>query len=162
MSRSTHSPPPNVFFRYEITNNKDYYFPGVFDAPHPQRMGFCPDITQLPKYDTRNPHFIYAGIQFSKGIARNPCKVYHASGWEDEMLWYRIVPCGGVKLYVKHSEGCSHVVPVREKTKCPTHPNEQLCQSEQCPVEFVYLWPEDEMDKRRWLSGISRAESFQP
>ena len=60
---------------YEITNNKDYYFPGVFDAPHPQRMGFCPDITQLPKYDTRNSHFIYAGIQFNKGIARNSHKV---------------------------------------------------------------------------------------
>ena len=47
---------------YEITNDEDYYFPGVFDAPHPQRMGFCPDITQLPKYDTTNPHFIYADI----------------------------------------------------------------------------------------------------
>ena len=141
---------------YEITNDEDYHFPGIFDAPYPQRMGFCPDITQLPKYDTRNPHFIYADIQFSKGIARNPRKVSMQVDGKDEMLWYRIVPCGGVKLCAKHSEGCSHVVPVREKTKCPTHPSEQLCRSEHCPVEFVYLWPEDEMDKRRWLSGISR------
>ncbi len=25
-----------------------------------------------------------------------------------------------------------------------------------CPVEFVYLWPDNEEDKRRWLAAISR------
>ena len=83
---------------YEITNDEDYHFPGIFDAPYPQRMGFCPDITQLPKYNTRNPHVIYADIQFSKGIARNPRKVSMQVDGKDKMLWYHIVPCGGVKL----------------------------------------------------------------
>ena len=25
-----------------------------------------------------------------------------------------------------------------------------------CSVEFVYVWPDDHDDKRRWLSGLSR------
>ena len=28
--------------------------------------------------------------------------------------------------------------------------------SKDCPVEFVYVWPENSEDKRRWLSGIVR------
>lgn len=141
---------------YDITNEDDYHFPGVFTAPYPQHMGFCEDITKLAKYDSKNEHFLFTDIQLSKGRARNPRKVTMNVAGTNEELWYRIIPCGGVKLCAKHLDGCMHVVPLRENTKCLDHPDEKLIRSEECPVEFAYLWPESPKDKRRWMTGIIR------
>ena len=98
-----------------------------------------------------------------------------------EMLKYRIIPCGGVKICGATDAKCDYVVSTRETRPCPNHPRYKLiCQGEQvknhfvstkydqchltigsCPVEFVYLWPQDESDRRRWQSGIVRNGSME-
>ena len=45
---------------------------------------------------------------------------------------------------------------VRECRPCPSHPDEKLIRSSDCPVEFVYIWPQDSTDTRRWTTGIKR------
>lgn len=47
-------------------------------------------------------------------------------------------------------------MPVRENKSCPDHPDANLIVKNECPVEFVYVWPENKDDKRRWISGITR------
>ena len=47
------------------------------------------------------------------------------------------------------------MVPIRDKRKCPVH-KENLVRSESCPVQFVYIYPEDSVDRRQWLGGIVR------
>ena len=121
---------------------------GIVQTSHHR---YCP-----PKFDKTNKHFLYTDIQFSKGTARNPRKVTMNVDGAEEMMNYRLVPCGGVKLCAKHSEGCSYTIAKREKTKCPTHPVEKLINSGECQVEFAYVWPENDEDNRRWISGISR------
>lgn len=111
---------------YAINNEDDYHFPGVFTAPYPQKMGFCEDIMKLAKYDSKNEHFLFTDVQLSKGCARNPRKVTMNVNSTNEQLWYRIIPCGGVKLCERYSDGCTHVVSIRESTKCPNHPDEKL------------------------------------
>ena len=145
---------------FQITNESDYHFPGVFATPHPKRLGYCADISTLPQYDCHNPHFLFSDIQLGKGKARNPQKVSMVVDGKEETLWYRIVPCGGVKLCP--AAGCTHVVATREVRSCSHHPSEKLTRSNEssgeCPVEFVYLWPTDEADSRRWITGITRGE----
>ena len=145
---------------YAINNEDDYHFPGVFTAPYPQRMGFCEDITKLAKYDSKNEHFLFTDVQLHKGRARNPRKVTMNVNGTNEQLWYRIIPCGGVKLCERYSDGCTHVLSIRESTKCPNHPDEKLIHSEECAVEFTYLWPECPDDKRHWMTGIIRTSDI--
>lgn len=54
----------------------------------------------------------------------------------EEMMNYHLVPCGGVKLCAKHSEGCLYAIAKREKTKCPAHPAEKLINSTECQVHM--------------------------
>ena len=61
-------------------------------------------------------------MQFSKGTARNPRKITFSIDGKDEVLNYRIVPCGGVKLCGKQAEGCTYVVARRERARCLDHP----------------------------------------
>ena len=107
---------------FQITNESDYHFPGVFATPHPKRLGYCADISTLPQYDCHNPHFLFSDIQLGKGKARNPQKVSMVVDGKEETLWYRIVPCGGVKLCP--AAGCTHVVATREVRSCSHHPSE--------------------------------------
>lgn len=41
----------------------------------------------------------------------------------------------------------------REHRHCPDYP---VPNKGECPVEFVYVWPQKNEDKHRWLSGIVR------
>ena len=52
---------------FTVNSSSSYHFPGVF----PQRMGCCPDITQLPSYETSDLDFIFTDIQLGKVKARN-------------------------------------------------------------------------------------------
>lgn len=52
---------------FPITDSDGYNFPGVFDFPYPQRLGFCEDISKLPNYEKADPHFIFSDIQLGKG-----------------------------------------------------------------------------------------------
>ena len=57
---------------FKIKGSEDYQFPGVFSAPYPQRLGYCPDITKLGLYTPESPDFLYYDIQFGKDKPRNP------------------------------------------------------------------------------------------
>ena len=47
---------------------------------------------------------------------------------------------------------CGYTIPVKEKRPCKDHPSNKLVKSEDCPVEFAYLYPPDyENDGRRWV-----------
>ncbi len=72
----------------------------------------------------------------------------------NEEVNYRIAPCGGGVKYCS-VKGCSYTVSSREYRPCPVsdHSKNTLNVVKDCPVEFVYVWPVDNKDERRWLSG---------
>ena len=70
----------------------------------------------------------------------------------------RFVPCGGVKLCSKHTEGCLFVAPTSSIKSCRQHPDALL---ERMSCSFFYIWPEDPNDNRRWLTGIVRSGDLQ-
>ncbi len=111
----------------------------------------------MPQHDASNQHYLFTDIQFGKGKARNPQKASFSVDGVEEDMWYRIVPCGGVKLCGQHEEGCDYVTSTRETRSCPSHPETKLVRSANCPVEFVSVWPQDESDSRRWITGIKRS-----
>ena len=45
---------------------------------------------------------------------------------------------------------------VKETRRCPEHSEDKLVHSDACPVEIVYIWPEDSSDNRRWMTGFVR------
>ena len=139
---------------FPITSEDDYHFPGIFHTPFPQRMAYCSDITALPHHDSANEHFLFTDIQFGKEKARNPQKIRMSIAGKEEDLVYRIVPCGGVKYCGRREEGCTYVTSTRESRKCPIHSETSLIRSGHCSVDFVYIWPSDSTDKRRWITGL--------
>ena len=42
---------------FTIDSVDDYYFPGKFRTPYPQRLAFASDITAMPFYVPENEHF---------------------------------------------------------------------------------------------------------
>lgn len=139
---------------YDIKNTEDYQYPGKFKAAPPQRLGFAQDITTFSFYSKDDEHFLFNDIQIGKGKLRAARKVTTAVDGIEEELYYRIAPCGGVKRCpVKE---CTYTVSTKEHRSCPNHAEQKLELVNECPVEFVYVWPADEGDKRRWLSGIVR------
>ena len=141
---------------FTVNSSSSYHFPGVFHSPFPQRMGFCPDITQLPSHEKSDPDFIFTDIQLGKGKARNQREIVMNIDSQEEAVLYRIVPCGGVKLCPHYGEDCQYVVSTRETKRCSVHSAEDLQRSSPCPVEFVYIKPKEPADNRRWITGIVR------
>ena len=94
----------------------------------------------------------------AQGSKEDHCAVT-VDGNEEE-LFYRIAPCGGVKRC--SIEDCSYTTSVKEQRPCPNHTDVQLTAVHDCPVEFVYVWPLNNNDKRRWLSGIIRRGDLSP
>ena len=140
---------------YSICETKHYHYPGVFHCPATQRLGYAEDITKLPLYSSSDKHFLFSDIQLGKSKPREPrCVTFNVDGMEEE-LNYRIAPCGGVKQCPV--EGCQHVTSTRERHHCSNHPDRSLEHSGPCPVEFVYVWPINPDDKRRWLTGLVRS-----
>ena len=80
---------------------------------------------------------------------------------KDENVYYHFAPCGGVKRCSKYSEGCSYIVPTSSVKPCSHHPDVALERSGDCPVDFFYVWPSEEKDNRRWLTGIIRCGDMQ-
>ena len=93
-------------------------------------------------------HFLLKDIQISKGKPRAPQKITIEVNHKEEEIFYRIVPCGGVKHCAV--DGCSYVSKLYDI---------DLVITNECPVEFVYIWPVNISDKRRWLTGlVSRSD----
>ena len=80
---------------------------------------------------------------------------------KDENVYYHFAPCGGVKRCSKYCEGCSYIVPTSSVKPCSHHPDAALEHSGDCPVDFFYVWPSEENDNRRWLTGIIRCGDMQ-
>ena len=146
---------------FNIEDSDDYNFPGVFTRPFPQRLGFCQDISKLPNYEITDPHFIFTDIQLGKGKARPKRLIEMNIDGLKENVYYRLVPCAGVKRCGKHSEGCSYVAPTSATKPCSQHPDTPLERSGECPVDFFYVWPEKLTDNRRWLTGMVRSGDLQ-
>ena len=72
---------------------------------------------------------------------------------QNDTVFYRTAPCNGVKMCT--ISGCTYVAPIREKRPCPHH-KISFVKTDSCPVEFVYVYPADRQDKRRWIGGIVR------
>ena len=147
-------------FWYEIRELQDYQYPGTFNAPDPQRLGYAPNITELKFYTKDDEHFLFNDIQFGKGQLRQPRKVSLMVDGKREDVFYRIAPCGGVKHCPV--EDCSYVVSTRDRRACPQHADSALSVVKECSVEFVYVWPVNGSDSRRWLSGITRTGDLSP
>jgi len=139
---------------YDIESEEHYQYPGVFHVEYPQRLGYVSDIAALSFYTQNDDHFLFNDIQLSKGKLRAPRTVKAYVDGREEFLNYRFAPCRGVKRC--SVEDCSYVIPFSERRSCPSHPEAVLLATEECPVEFVYVWPADSKDNRRWLSGIVR------
>lgn len=146
---------------YPINDSQDYNFPGVFSHPYPQRLGYCEDVTMLTNYEVTDPHFIFSDIQLGKGKARPKRLLPVNINGKNESVYYRFVPCGGVKRCGKHTEGCLYVAPTSAVKPCSIHQDTPLERTEECPVVFFYVWPEDPRDNRRWLTGIVRSDDLQ-
>lgn len=143
---------------FPIKESNDYNFPGVFDSPFPQRLGYCKDVTKLPNYE--RPHFFYSDIQIGKGKARPKRMIQMNIDGADENVYYRFAR-GRVKRCSMYSEGCSYVVSTSTHKLCSQHPEAVLEHTSDCPVDFFYIWPVDENDNRRWFTGITRCGDLQ-
>ncbi len=126
-----------------IDSKQDYQFLGVYPHPCRQNIYFIPDVTAL-KQSSDSLHFLWNDIRFSKGQLNKDRRIEVEVGNKKESVYYRTAPC----IVVKHCSvsGCGYVAPVREKRPCPHHTN-KLVKTEGYPVEFVYIYPEDEHDK---------------
>ena len=144
---------------FNIEEPYDYYFPGCFRTPYPQRLGFCQDITSLSFYNPEDKHFLFHDIQISKGKPRMPRKIATVVDQTEEEIYYQIVPCGGVKQCPV--ENCTYITSTREHRNCTNHPDKELVVQNECQVEFVYVWPANTDDNRRWLSGLPRRSDLQ-
>ena len=129
---------------FSINWSDDYNFPGVFCVPHPQRLGYCDDISKLPNYEAGDPHLLYSDIQIGKGKAPRKRLIIMNIDAKDENVYYHFAPCGGVKRCSKYSEGCSYIVPTSSVKPCSHHPDAALERSGDCAVDFFYVWPSEE------------------
>ena len=140
----------------QIESKQDYQFLGTYAHPSNQNLYFIPDLTELEQRSD-NPHYLWNDIQFSKGQLNKDRKIEAEIGGKKENVYYRTAPCIGVKTCTV--SGCTYIAPIHEKHPCPHHKN-KLVKSEGCPVEFVYVYPEDGQDKRRWIGGLVRCQKY--
>lgn len=92
-------------------------------------MGFCEDISSLPNYEPTDSHFLFTDIQLGKGKARPVRQVKMLVDGSEEVMNYRIIPCGGVKLCGRHNEGCTYVAACNKGNTTMCQPS----QSKACP-----------------------------
>ena len=133
---------------------KDYHFPGVFSTKRPQQLYYINNVTTLEQ-SCDDLHFMWKDIQLSKGQLNKPRLISADIAGKMEEVYYRSAPCLGVKRCPR--EGCNHVVPIRDKRRCPAHDME-LQKTTGCPVEFVYIHPKESSDNRRWMGGLVRCQ----
>lgn len=121
---------------FPIIDSEGYNFPGVFKHPYPQRLGYCEDITRIANFEASDPHFIFSDIQLGKGKARPKRLVQLDIAGKKESVYYRFVPCGGVKRCGKHTEGCLYVAPTSAVKSCYQHQDTPLERTGDCPWQL--------------------------
>ena len=132
----------------EIISKEQYQFPGVSLSGQGNTLLYCKDISKLPQYLNSKPHFLWDDIQLSKGKLNPDRAVTVAINGKDEVVFYRMAPCNGVK--VCSTPDCSHVQPFNSKKNlCPKHPTTPTNNTSNCPVVFMYLFPQNYVDDNR-------------
>ena len=137
-----------------VEDKKSYHYPGVLPKPMLQQLFYIENASSLQQ-SCEDPDFIWKDIRLSKGQLNRDRLITVEIGCEKEEVFYRSAPCLGVKYCPQ--EGCSHIVPIRDKRACPNH-NTELQKTFDCPVEFVYIHPKNSSDNRRWFGGIVRSQ----
>ena len=136
-----------------IKSKEDYHYPGVFSQScNPNTLMYTHDYTLLEQ-SAENPHFMWNDMQFSKGALNKDRKIECEINGKKEKINYRTASCNGVKCC--SFTGCEYTAPIREKRPCPHHKT-PLSRTSSCPVEFVYIYPEESSDKRQWIGGLIR------
>ena len=139
----------------QVSSKQDYHFLGSFSKLTEQQLYYIPDCNQLQQSSTSNPHFLWSDMQLSKGKLNKDRLIEVEIGNKKEKVFYHSAPCLGVK--VCSEPGCSHVAPIRERRACVKHPNQKMVRTDECPVEFIYIYPQSyHDDHRRWIGGIVR------
>ena len=135
----------------DITSKKQYQFPGVTTEATSNKLLFSKDISKLPQYVAAKPHFLWDDIQLSKGkLSSDRCVTTEIDGIE-ESIFYRLAPCNGVKMC--SGAGCEHVQSRNSKKNlCTKHPSSPTINTDNCPVIFVYMFPQNFVspDNRRY------------
>lgn len=139
---------------YEISESSQYQYPGVFqDDPTDEalpRLGHVQDITKLSHFTGHNHHLLYNQNQLSKGHYNQRAVTIDG---EERNLRIRYAACQGV-LQCGEDE-CTFSASKRAK-KCPKHPSAPLTPSGACPVYVVYVYPTDESNYERWITGVTK------
>jgi len=117
---------------------------------------FAEDIKSLPHYS--GPHFLWSDVQLSKSTTTKNTFIMQI-GSKSEHLHYWLSRCNGVK----QCSQCDHVLPRSfVKNNCKQHPTAELISTEGCEVEFVYIFPHNIEDHRRWIGGLIRSTEVVP
>ena len=142
----------------QVQSKSSYQFPGVFKTSLQQQLYFTSDVSQLVQ-SFEDLYFTWKDIQLSKSPLNKDHLIEMEIQGKKVSLFYRSSPCAGLKV-CPISE-CCHVVPMWEKRNCPTH-NMTLTKTTCCLIDFVYLYPKDSTDQRRWFGGLVRSQNKQP
>ena len=112
---------------------------------------YTPDCTKLEQ-TADNSHFMWHDIQLSKGPLNKDGKIEVEISGKMEKLTYCTEPWG-----IKYCsfEECNYIASVREKRPC-SHHKKPLSKTSSCPVELVYIYPEDGNDNCQWIGGLIR------
>ena len=141
----------------EISDKNNYHFLGVFSEPSCNVLWYTNDVTQLSHYTLEDPDFLWNDIQFSKrSSTKQTVDLFIGEQGKKRCLYYK-AQCNGVKKCCE----CQHVVPNSAiRNSCTEHPGSPLTRVKDCPVEFVYIRPEDFSDHQRWIDGLIRKHTF--
>ena len=106
---------------------------------------YIKDISKLPQYVASKPHFLWEDIQLSKDKLNPDRAVTININGKDEMVFYRMTPCNGVKAC--SVPDCSHVQPLNSKKNlCTKHATTSTTNTTNCPVVFMYFFPQNFVD----------------
>lgn len=137
----------------EIENEEAYALPGFTNLP---KVLYCSDWEHLPLAST-SASFIVKDCQLSLGPTHATVREIDIDGKLTKVS-IRRGQCEGVKVCAE--EGCNrqYIVSRSQKmNRCPEHGKKKigLKESGPCPVNVVYVTPENIADKQRWIVTLS-------
>ena len=138
------------------SNKERYLFPGWHDSNVGNALYYTDDVTMLPQFS--GEHHLWQDIQLGQASTSKNAMSVVING-RKESLNYWMARCNGVKKCSK----CDHVLPnVCVKNICKSHPGASLETTGNCAVEFVYVFPANIKDNRRWIGGIIHSDVISP
>ena len=81
-----------------LTNKSEYQYSGVYTSVQLQCVYQIDDYNTLEQSAESDPHFIWNNIQLSKGKLNKDRLLEMDVGGKKENIYYRLAPCGGVKV----------------------------------------------------------------